>query len=126
MILARIAPLLISLALVAGCAGGSARDGRYSNVVFSEETGDQGGAILEFRGSGAPRVGFYLCEGACGDLQNLRANVDGDVVTFTATDQGASGPVRFRGVFEKGGVTVTSPDLPEFSAFLPRIDDLRR
>ena len=126
MILARIAPLLIGLAMMAGCVNGPARDGRYSNVVFSEETGDQGGAILEFTSGDEPRVGFYLCEGACNDLQNVRASVDGDVVTFTAIDQGASGPVRFRGVFERSGVTLTSPDLPEFSAFLPRVDELRR
>lgn len=126
MILGRIAPLLISVALVAGCADAPTRDGRYSNVVFSEETGDQGGAIVEFTGGSEPRVGFYLCEGACGDLQNAPANVDGGVVTFTAIDQGASGHVRFRGVFEKGGVTLTSPDLPELNAFLPKVDELRR
>ena len=126
MMMARFAPLLIGLAMVAGCADGLSQDGRYSNVVFSEETGDQGGAILEFSDGGEPRVRFYLCEGACGDLQNVPASVDGDVVTFTAIDQGASGPVRFRGVFEKGGVTLTSPDLPDLNGFLPRVDELRR
>lgn len=126
MILARIAPYMIGLALVAGCAEVPSRDGRYSNVVYSEETGDQGGAILEFTGGREPQVGFYLCEGTCGDLQIVPASVDGNVVTFTAVDQGASGPVQFRGVFERGGVTLTSPDLPEFTGFLPRVDEVRR
>ena len=123
MVPARTTALLIGFALVAGCADEPSRDGRYSDVVFSEETGDQSGAILRFRDGRQPRVGFYLCEGACGELQDVPARLDGNVLTFIAMDQGDVGPVRFRGVFERGGVTLTSPDLPELEGFLPRVDD---
>jgi hypothetical protein len=123
MTLARIAALLIGLSLAAGCADRPSRDGLYSDVTISGETGDESGAILYFEdGEGEPRVRFDLCEGECLDHQALPAKVDGDVVTFTSMDEGP-GPVRFQGVFEKGGVTLTSPDQPWLNRFLPRIKD---
>jgi hypothetical protein len=126
MSLARFAASLIWLALLTGCADPPPRDGLYSNVVYSEETGDQSGAILRFTDGREPRVAFALCEGACSEPREAPARVEGDVVTFTAMDEGDVGPVRFRGVFERGGVTLTSPDLPRLKQFLSREDELRR
>ena len=120
MIVSRALSIFALALAAASCAPSAVQDGVYSDVIYSEETGDQGGAILRIE-SGKSQVGFYLCEGGCNDLQIVPALTQGNVITFTAMDQGDVGRVRFRAVAHGDRVILTSPDLKELRAELRRL-----
>jgi hypothetical protein len=110
--------LAIGLKLLALPASATTFEGVYSNVCLDPETGDQDGIELQLQvAGGAPVVTFKTCEGGCWEQPVSDVAVDGNHITFRATDQDftpdgklADSKVhRFDGTFGKRALDLESP-----------------
>lgn len=119
--------------LSAGCVpvgSGAGLHGVYSDLRYSDESGDLNGFEAAFETvDGETSVVFTICEGGCYGGETWPVRIDGDRVGFEVSvawrrsDGAPVEPVttRYVGEFRGGALRLTSPDVPWIEATLRRM-----
>lgn len=128
--------LLFALLLASGPAPieppqGSPLTGVYSNVSYSDETGDAGGfeVALDADDGSRPTVVFTICEGGCYGGKRWPVAIEGNRIAFRVVHEwlpSDGGPVwteteDYEGTVEGDALNLRSPQVPGANPHLLRV-----
>lgn len=128
----RASALAMAIVLV-GCAqqlGASSLTGVYSNVRYSDETGDAGGFEVQLNADTTnPTIVFTICEGGCYGGETWPVEVVGNRIAFQVTHEWARSdggpPLReteqYEGTIDGQVLSLRSPQVPGVDPRLVRV-----
>lgn len=112
---------------------GSPLTGVFSNVSYSDETGDAGGfeVALDADNSSNPTVVFTICEGGCYGGERWPVSIEGNRIAFRVVHRwkpSEGGPEweereDYEGVIEGDVLNLRSPQVPGADPRLPRVSN---
>ena len=127
----RTAALLFTAGILTGCAESpaSALSGVYSDVRYSEETGDADGFEVELDASKSqPTIVFTICEGGCYGGDTWPAAIKGNQIAFRVvhewrrSDGSALAETQeYEGMISGDILSLTSPQAPGVYPRLKRV-----
>lgn len=121
-----------SLALMGGAqAPASSLSGVYSNVGYSDETGDAGGFEVQLDADGSrPTLVFTICEGGCYGGKTWPVTISGHRIAFKVVHQWTrsdgtpwSETKQYEGTVRGDVLTLRSPQLGGLDPRLERISN---